>query len=147
MSTTSSDSLDAVARVRRVRERDSLLGLHEATREAAREERRLEALEQLLDEVTHRSPTTTDDLVSARTQALGVGAALTAARASLASSRLMAISAREHWQVDQTRLKAIQMLQERRALEARAEADRAEARELDEIATQLWQRRRTEVSS
>jgi flagellar biosynthesis chaperone FliJ len=39
------------------------------------------------------------------------------------------------------------MLQERRALEARAEVQRAEARELDDIAGQLWQRRRAEVAS
>jgi flagellar export protein FliJ len=80
--------------------------------------------------------------VAARSHLVAVGQATTAARSALAAAHNLSSLAQAHWQHDRTRLKAIEMLQERRADEARAEELRSEAKELDEVAARLWQRRR-----
>ena len=137
-------SLDAVARVRRVREQDSRSGLLVAVREAARDEERLHSLASMLDGLPSGGCEAMASFVAMRASMLVLEQVLTEAQSSAAASRNLATSAREHWQQDRSRLAAIEMLQERRRDEARAEAARAEARALDEAATQLWQRRAQE---
>jgi flagellar export protein FliJ len=145
MSPSKHDSLDAVARVRRVRERDSLTGLQHAVREVAQAQARVAALDARLDSAPSgavASPVEDmDSFVATRSVLLAVEHALTHANTCLESSQNLAHSALAHWQSDKSRLKAIEMLQERRREAARAEAARAEAKELDDIAAQLWQRR------
>ena len=139
-------SLEAVARVRRVRERDSLMGLQQAIREVTEAQQRVTALESHLELVSSGTSENLDGFVAVRTRLLGVAQALTSAQETVESSRNLAAFALAHWQRDKSRLKAIEMLQGRRAEEARAWAARVEAKELDDIATQLWQRRdRAEV--
>lgn len=133
-----------MARVRRVRERDSLTGLQQAVREAAQARSRVADLEARLAVGTGAGGQALDSFVVTRNGLLAVGECLTAARGILETSTNLASLAQAHWQRDKSRLKAIEMLQEHRAAEARAEMSRAEAKELDDIATQLWQRRRTE---
>lgn len=141
-------SLDAVARVRRVREQDSRTGFQLASREVEEAELRLATLDAQLDAQDAAGSVPSGDFVARRGALLAVAQARTAAQGALVSSRNLAGSALAHWQHDAGRLKAIEMLQERRAAEVRAEAVRAEAKELDDIATQLWQRRnRPEVVS
>jgi flagellar export protein FliJ len=141
MSRPAAGSLEAVARVRRVREQDSLTGLQQALREVGDAHARVQSLGARLDAVPGAGIATLDGFVALRTGLLAVEQAMTTAQAAVESATNLATSALEHWQRDKSRLKAIEMLQERRAAEARAEAARAEARELDDIATQLWQRR------
>jgi flagellar export protein FliJ len=142
------DGLRAVARVRRVREQDSRAGLQQAVREADEAAARLGALEARLAAGVTSEVDDLSTFVAARTHLLAVERAATAAQAGLMTARNLAHSAQAHWQHDKSRLKAIEMLQERRAEEARAEEQRVEARELDEISTQLWRRRnRREVIS
>lgn len=83
-----------------------------------------------------------DGFVAARTNLLAVGRAASAAQGALSAARNLAQVAEAHWRHDKARLKAIEMLQDRRADEARVEEMRAEAKELDEMAAQLWQRNR-----
>jgi flagellar export protein FliJ len=135
------DGLRAVARVRRVREQDSRAGLQQAIREVGEAQGRLSALEARLAAGVSSDVDDLSTFVAARTHLLSVERAATAAQAGLVTARNLAHSAQAHWQHDKSRLKAIEMLQERRADEARAEEQRAEARELDEISTQLWVRR------
>lgn len=140
MSRPKAESLDAVARVRRVRERDSLTGLQFAVREVADAQDRVTRLETQRDRPI-ATIGSVGSFVAARTTLLAVEQATTAAQLVLESTQNLAHSALAHWQSDKSRLRAIEMLQERRLEEARAEAARAEAKELDDIATQLWQRR------
>ena len=74
-----------------------------------------------------------------------MSAALTRAQHSVASGRIVDEAARDHWQSDKTRLNAVQMLLERRAALREAEAEHARAKELDDIGTRLWLRRRSQA--
>lgn len=138
-------SLDAVARVRRVREQDSRTGFQIAAREVEDAEQRLSTLDAQLDVHDATGSVAAGDFVARRGSLLAVAQARSAAQAAVVSSRNLAGAALAHWQHDAGRLKAIEMLQERRAADARAEAARAEAKELDDIAAQLWQRRNRPV--
>jgi flagellar export protein FliJ len=57
-------------------------------------------------------------------------------------SRTVAEAALARWQSDRARLEAVELLLDRRATERRAVAARAEARELDDLATQRHRRPR-----
>ena len=77
-----------------------------------------------------------------RSAMVAVEQATTAAQAALAAARNLACSAQRALAARQEpRCVAIEMLPGASRAEAAAEAQRAEARELDEVATQLWQRR------
>ena len=144
MSADRRNPLDAVARVRRVREQDSVAGLRMAAREVEQAQSHLAGLERSLAQ--HSAVDATMQTFAVRRDGLLVlGQAIVAARTDLEGARTIAVSAREHWQRDHTRLRAIEMLQVRRAEQARTEALRAEAREADERAAVRWSRRdRTE---
>jgi flagellar protein FliJ len=135
-------SLDVVERVRRVRERDSLSGLQLALREVESSREHLTTIEGRLDELSRHDVSTPEEFVALRQGLLTLGQAVDAARASLESAHNLATSAQAHWQNDRIRLRTIEMLQERRIDQARAEHARAEAKVQDEDATQLWRRRR-----
>lgn len=142
MTGTNLHSLDAVARVRRVREQDSLAGLQLALREVAGAEQHLDAIEDRLADLAARTVTTPEEFIALRQGLLALGQSVEEARSSLESARTLATSAQSHWQNDRIRLRTIEMLQERRIAEAQAEARLAEAKTQDEVATQLWRRRR-----
>ncbi len=131
----------AVARVRSVREQDSRLGLQQALRELHAADDRVAHLRDALVAADAFSGGDMAAYVALRGRLQSLGDALWTARAEAESSRTIAQSAQAHWQRDRTRLEAVEQLLERRAAERRAEAARAEARDLDDIAGQLWQRR------
>ena len=141
------DSLDAVARVRRVHERDSLVGLQQARREADEAHRLMEALRAQLDVPATPGGEALAAFVSRRTAMLAVERAATEATEAHEAARGIAESAHAHWQADRVRLEAIEMLQERRELERQAVHDRAEATRVDEVATQLWSRTQGEAAA
>ena len=141
----SRSSLTAVARVRRVREQDSLLGLLQAQREADDAGAVLAGLQDRLAP-TGSTGQSLAAFVALRTGLVALEQASTLARADLEAADSIAASARAHWQADRCRLEAIEMLQERRGDQHRAEIAQAEAKELDEVATQLWARRAGEAS-
>ncbi|WP_027859955.1 flagellar export protein FliJ [Marmoricola sp. URHB0036] len=135
-------SLDAVERVRRVREQDSLAGLHLALREVESSQQQLTAIENRLADLSSRTVTTPEEFIALRQGLLALGQAVDDARESLEAARNLAVSAQSHWQQDRIRLRTIEMLQERRIAQAQAEHARAQAKVQDEVAGQQWRRQR-----
>lgn len=140
MSTTRSRGLDAVARVRRVREKASLQGLHVLRAEADQTERRLAHLEGRLD-APLSAEGGTDAFLRMRSRLLALGELAGQARVDLDAATALALDARAHWEVDRSRLAAIELLRERHEDRRRAELARLEQQRLDEVAIQLWTRR------
>ena len=135
-------SLDAVERVRRVREQDSLAGLHLALREVESSQQQLTAIETRLADLSSRTVTTPEEFIALRQGLLALGQSVDDARESLEAARNLAVSAQSHWQQDRIRLRTIEMLQERRIAQAQAEHARAQAKIQDEVAGQQWRRQR-----
>jgi len=131
----------AVARVRGVREQDSRVGLQQALGEQRGHERRAAGLRQQIEQAGTFGAGSAGSFLALRASLDALGAALHAAEEQGAASRRISEAAYERWQLDRARLAAVEMLIERRASARRAEAAHREARELDEIAVQLWQRR------
>ncbi|MDN4173558.1 flagellar FliJ family protein [Nocardioides sp. SOB77] len=134
--------LRAVARVREVRERDSRLGLQRAAQE---QREHAAALATLQAELAARAedPAAADaaTYVARRASLQSLGAAVGGARGRLDSAEVVRAAADAHWQVDHTRLSAVEGLLEGRADARRAEALREEAKELDDAAGRQWLRR------
>lgn len=130
----------AVARVRGVREQDSRLGLARASADLHEAVRRLDAFVARLAET--RDPEVADPVSFAAARTVAAGAALDvgASRAALASASTLHLAAREHWQRDQTRLAAVELLLERRAEQRRAERLRRERVEVDDLVSARWLR-------
>lgn len=147
--TTRDRGLHAVARVRGVRERGSLLALQRAlTTQREHEER----LTQLREQLTAAAGLEADILGASGTP----GALLTLrmtlghlaestrlAREDLASAEALTDAARDRWELDKSAISAVEQLLERRTAERRHEARRAEDRQTDETAAQGWLRRAT----
>jgi flagellar export protein FliJ len=133
--------LRVVARVRGVRERDSRLGLVEALGEEREAAARVEALQQQLTTVTAFEAGDLAAFTSRQRTVTTLADALTLARASLDSSRVVAEAARDRWRTDRSRLAAVESLLERREAEHRHEQRRQEDRRLDAVAEDLWRRR------
>ena len=130
----------AVARVREVRERDSRLGLLDALNSVRLRENQLEELETALAQANAREADTLDDFALSRHLLSAMAHAVHAARIRLDASRTVATEAHSRWQADKARVRAIEHLLEQRALRRAEEADRAEAREVDDIVGRLHAR-------
>ena len=140
MSTRNDSHLRVVARVRSVRERDSRIGLVTALTEERAAAARVDTLKEGLTSVP---PHTVGDLASfsyRQHQVDSIGQALTAARTAQQAAAVVAVSARQHWESDRTRLAAVEALIERREAARRRELQRREARDMDEVAGELWRR-------
>lgn len=125
--------LHAVARVRDVRERDSRLGLLQALAAVRTREAELAAREQALTEASARPFGSVGEFAVGRQFLEATATAVVDAQRRLTASTTVATEARNRWQADKTRARAIEHLLEVRAERARAEALRAEARETDDI--------------
>ena len=135
-------ALNAVRRVRGSREQDSRLGLRYA-RDAARRR------EDELDEARARRSTTpafttgTPADFAQHVAHLDALAGLEATAVERAqSSRIVADEAVRRWQQDRQRLRVVDLLLERRAERRAEERRRHEDKVLDELAVQVWLRRR-----
>jgi flagellar protein FliJ len=147
MTTTHDPGLHAVARVRGVREQDSLLALQRAlTTQREHEER----LAQLRDQLTAAAALEADilggsgapgALLTLRTTLGHLAESTRLAREDLASAEVLTDAARDRWERDKSDLSAVEQLLERRTAERRHEARRAEDRQTDETAAQGWLRR------
>lgn len=141
MSPRKDSHLHLVARVRSVRERDSRMGLATALTEERAAAARVETLKEGLNAMPAH---TVGDVVSfsyRQQQVDSIGQALTAARSAQQTAAVLAVSARQHWEADRTRLAAVELLIERREAARRLELQRREARELDAVAEEMWRRR------
>lgn len=130
----------AVARVREVRERDSRVGLLQALGTVRDREQELAGLEAALAEAQTREHTTLDGFVASRQMLTAMAHAVRTAQTRLDDSRTVAVEAHHRWQGDKARVRAIEHLLEERALRRAEEADRAEARETDDIVGRLHAR-------
>lgn len=132
--------LGGVVRVRRIRERDSRTGLTTALTEEQRAAALVTRIEEQL--ATLPEPAGSDLAAFAARQhtAAALGEALSRARADLAAAHRITLAARDQWQVDSSRLSAVESLVERRAAAVRLEVRRRETRELDDVAEDLWRR-------
>jgi flagellar FliJ protein len=131
----------AVARVRGVREQDSRIGLQQALAEQRLHESRAADLRHRVENAGAFAGGSVASYVALRASLDALSHVLLAAEEDTATSRTISESAYVRWQHDKTRLSAVEVLLERRAAERRAQVSRREARELDEVAVQLWQRR------
>lgn len=132
----------AVARVRAVREQDSRIGLQQALREQRAHEERVAELRGRLERADSFATGSVGSYLALRTSLESLGTVLRSAESDAATGRTISEAAYGRWQQDKARLSAVEVLLEHRAAARRAEAARAEARDLDEIAARIWQRRR-----
>ena len=147
MSRRKDAGLRAVRRVREVREQDSRLGLQQANAERRAAEEALETLtDALVDDLEPGSPVAAGDFVAVRSSLTALSGRISTARDGLDLSRTVADAALVHWQADHARARAVEHLLEQRAAERLREAERREARELDDVAAQRWLRDREENS-
>lgn len=132
--------LGGVVRVRAIRERDSRTGLTTALTEEQRAAARVVRIEEQL--ATLAAPAGGDLAAFAARQhtVTALGEALSRAHEELAAARRIAAASRSQWHTDSSRLSAVESLVERRAAAHQRELRRLEARELDEVAEELWRR-------
>ena len=139
--TPSNDAgLLAVARVRRVRETDSRIGLQTALAEQRAAQKRVDDLRRRLSAAEQFAAGSAAEFVALRDSLQVLGMVLLAAVEELDQTRTISAAALEAWQRDRAKLAAIEGLLERRAAARRTEAARSAARELDDLATQRWLR-------
>jgi hypothetical protein len=156
--------LRAVSRVRGVRERDSLLALQRALGALREREGHLAGLHaqlaraatleaDLLDTAAGHGDAAVPPLggpgvlLSLRMTLGQLAESTRQAREEVSAARLLVDTARERWELDKSRLTAVEQLLERRAAERRREARRADDRRTDETAAQGWLRRTTREHS
>ncbi len=132
----------AVHRVRSAREADSRLGLQQAVNERRAAGVRVMEIRRRIAETHTFSSADTGSFLALRHSLDALGTALRDAQTAWETSRTVTAAARERWRADRTRLAAIELLLERRAEQRRDEERRREARDLDELAAQRWQRGR-----
>ena len=134
-------NLGGLVRLRSVRERDSRIGLATALTEEREATAAVADLEQLLTSLP--MPATFDVAAfQGRQHTIDtIRAALADTRSTLETARQVTVAARDRWVSDHSRLAAVESLVERRAAAVRAERERRETRELDEVAQEMWRRR------
>lgn len=135
--------LAAVARVREIREQDSRIGLRIARTDADSAQ---QEAGRLGSQLAHAAlpEATSPGLLLAHTTALAVlGSAGREARTVAATAERIAADAHAHWSSDRARMAAVEHVLAARAARRRAEATRRENAETDDLAAQLWLRRRT----
>jgi flagellar export protein FliJ len=139
--------LKAVRRVRGVREQDSRQGLQQANAEVRVAEGALARLaESLNDDRSPGAVAPAGDFVAVRSALTALSGRISTARDGLDLSRSVADAALVHWQADHARVRAVEHLLQRRAEERQREAERREARELDDLAAQRWLRDRGDLT-
>ncbi|MFL6160186.1 MAG: flagellar FliJ family protein [Marmoricola sp.] len=136
----------AVARVRRVRETDSRIGLQTALAEQRAAQKRVDDLRRRIFVADRFASGSAADFVALRGSLEVLGMVLLAAVDELDQARNISAASLDSWQRERARLAAIEGLLERRAAARRTESARSEARELDDLSTQHWLRRTGEVA-
>lgn len=132
--------LAAVRRVREVRETDSRIGLKLALDEEGAAGDRHAGFVGRLAATELPDCTTPGELMALHRGLVVLGDALVAARSESAQATALAADARSRWAADRARLAAVELLLTRRADRRRAEAQRRESAEADDLAGQRWLR-------
>lgn len=144
--------LQAVARVREVREQASLRELQQAL---AVQRERQELLDHLTTQLTAAGQLEADilgagspgALIGLRSTLEQLGTSIRFARGEVATAASATAGVRSRWEQDKSRLRAVEQLLERRAVARAVETDRKIAREADDLAAQGWLRRTTTVET
>ncbi|UDY24066.1 flagellar export protein FliJ [Nocardioides sp. Kera G14] len=139
--------LSAVARVRGVKESESLLVLQHALIEQREREERLAQLQAQLRaaaalEAEILGAGTPGALLTLQMNLGQLNDSIQQARSEIAVAEHITESARSRWESDKTQLSAVEQLLERRADERRVERDRLIAKDADDLAGQAWARNR-----
>lgn len=134
----------AVTRVRGVREQDSKLGLQRATQTVRDRVCDQQRREQALAAAPVFAEGSGGDFLIARQALATMAGAASEAADRVAAGRTVAAEAMGRWQHDKTRLRAVELLTDRRAAQRREELQRAEDRESDDVAGRGWLRDKTE---
>lgn len=132
--------LRGLVRLRNLRERDSRLGLATALIEENAAAARVRALEDQVADAPGDEVSDAGAFRARQHRLEALATALAEARAAQASAHQLALAARSRWMEDRTRLAAVESLVARRAAAVRAERQRRENREMDEIGQDLWRR-------
>src|SRR4051794_38963373 len=104
----------AVARVRRVRETDSRIGLQTALAEQRAAQARVDELRRKLSAADRFADGSATEFVALRGSLEVLGMVLVAAAAELDQTRTISLAALEAWKIERARLAAIEGLLERR---------------------------------
>lgn len=129
-----------MARVRGVREHDSRLGLQLALAEQQTLEERVGSLNDRLAALPGTAAGTPAEILFFRAGTAALGAHLREAREEASSHHTVVEGARARWQADKASLSAVEHLLARRAEKRRLERAKAEAKELDDLASVRWAR-------
>lgn len=132
--------LEAVARVRGVRESDSRIGLVTAVADHAVIQAQVDDLHRQIEQAGAFQTGSATEFLALRQSLAALGDVLILAGSERDSSSLICAAALDRWHQDKSRLNAIEMLLQRRRDQRRETAARREARELDDIAAQRWLR-------
>jgi len=143
MTTREDAGLEAVARVRGVREQDDRLGLQLALAESRALHGRADHLRTLLTTTTTDGPMTPQQLLSHRIDLGRIGDAARDASRGADSADVVSAEARVRWEGTKTRLSAVERLIEMREARRRAAAEHSRAKEADDLAAQRWLRAQT----
>ena len=125
--------MNAVLRVRGVRERDSRIQLVHALDAVRHHENEVARLQQALAMAAQPTEGTVADFVTARRLMAGMAAAVKRAEQHLATSRQAAAAAHQRWQADKSQVRAVELLLEERAARRAEERRRSEVREVDDV--------------
>jgi flagellar FliJ protein len=139
--------LQAVERVRGIREQDSRIGLQHALATNAAHEAAASAARMLLETHPQFSHGSVRDFHADRALLAAMADQQDRARQRAEASRGVAEEAERRWRGDRAKVRAVELLLERRAAERRAERERREAAELDDISGQAWLRRRRDTGT
>ncbi|MCA1984271.1 flagellar FliJ family protein [Nocardioides nematodiphilus] len=137
---TADRGLRAVARVRGVREHDSRLGLQMALVEQQALEERATSVAERLASLPGDGARTPAELLTFRNGVAALGLHYREAFEEAISHEIVVEGARAQWHSDKTQLSAVENLLARRAERRRVERNKAEAKELDDLASVRWAR-------
>lgn len=136
--------LTAVRRVRAAREQDSRIGLQHALMTRLQRRAVADAARNRLAQAPVFDRGDLQAFRGHRALVAGIAAAYAESEQRAQSSDTVAAEAQRRWQQDQTAVRAVELLLERRAEERRLERQRRETRDLDDLAGQAWLRRTRE---
>lgn len=136
-------ALGGVEKVREIREQESRVGLQISLNAHGAHLAALEAARLLLHQHPGFGHGTVQEFHNHRTLVAAMADDIDRQRGMAEISRTAAEAARQRWQGDRTRLRAVEMLLERRVTQRRTDRERREAAELDDLAAQGWLRRRS----
>lgn len=133
-------ALGAVERVRAVREQDSRAGLQRALQAHRTQEAVVEATRMQMERHPAFTLGSARDFHADRTLVAAMALQHARQREQAHTSRTVAEEAQRRWQHDRARVRAVELVLERRAQERSAERERRMVAELDDIAGQAWLR-------